>query len=121
MLLIKIKEESAEFLRFHIYGGCPLYIKNRFSGLINFNDETKQALKVIWRNIGFDESLSPTDEEFCLIQRALSKFRCNVSVSEMNLINYIALIVHGNKDDSMVDILERGCNKILEKQNLKTI
>lgn len=121
MNVISIKEESTEFLRFHIYGSCPVNIKNRFSGLINFNEETKKALKLVWRHIGFDESFSPSDEEFCLIQRALSKFRCNVSVSEMNLVNYIALIVHNNNDSSMIDILERGYNKILEKQNLKAV
>jgi hypothetical protein len=69
--MLDIKNETTEFLRYQSIGTCPNNFKKRFSKPINFSEPTKNALKKIWRHLGFKQSLDLSDQEYCLIQRAL--------------------------------------------------
>lgn len=118
---INIQEEASEFLRLHIYNCCPEYFKTRFSDIVELDDATKDTLTKIYRYIGKDKNLDLNQQDLYLFQEALSKFRCNVSIAEIELLKYIALRVNNESDDSKISILQRNYNDIMSKQNLEVV
>lgn len=116
--LINIESEASEFLRLQIFGICLKEAKERLTR-IQINNRSKDALKLAWKNLITDNRVVLSNYQSKEVDRVLSKLRSKVSIAEGNLINYITLILHGNKDEAIFKNLERYYNRSLLKAQMK--
>ena len=114
---IQIRQEITEFLELQIYGKKNSKQFARFTH-VSFSVEAKEILKVIKNVIYFDDQSNALQNlNMIETQKIISHLMVNVSILEINLVHYIALIVAGCKDQAKFDLYERIYNRILSKQN----
>lgn len=115
---IIIKKECLEFVNLQVCGKCHIEERKRLT-LANLNEDAKKLLVPLQAFLYFGEPLSYTAEQFEKVKKVLLKLKVKVTPSEMNLINYLSLVINGSKDTAMFQNLQRYYNEALEKQQAK--
>jgi hypothetical protein len=112
---IKIQKECFEFINLQICGKCHEAERKGLT-FINVNREGKSLLKHIQGFLYFGEPLNFTADQLKSVQKVLSKLKTKVTPSEMNLINYLSLLVSGSRDMATFKNLQMYYSKAIAKQ-----
>ena len=67
----------------------------------------------------FGDPITYTAEQFDAIKKLFKNLKNKVSTPEMNLINYISLLISSSKDVATFHNLQRYYNQAIEKQQQK--
>jgi hypothetical protein len=101
-----IQHETSEFLHLQICGKCSVHCQCRLTK-VDLTDKAKSLLKPIWDFIYFrDSKLCFSSEEIKEVHQILIDLQNQVSVKEINLVKYIALIVDGCTNKAQFEILK---------------
>jgi hypothetical protein len=117
---IKIQKECLEFVNLQVCGKCHAEERKRLT-LANLNSEAKALLKPLQDLLYFGNPLSYSADQYEAVKKVLSKLKTKVTPSEMNLINYLSLLINGSKDTSIFKNLERYYNKAVAKQQQRIL
>ena len=112
---IQIQKECLEFVDLQICGKCHEEERKRLT-FTNLNREGKSLLKPLQAFLYFGEPLAYSDEQFESVKKVLSRLKSKVTTPEMNLINYLSLLINGSKDTSVFQNLQRYYNEAIDKQ-----
>jgi hypothetical protein len=112
---IKIQKECFEFINLQICGKYHEEERKRLT-FINVNREGKSLLKHIQGFLYFGEPLNFTADQLKYVQKVLFKLKTKVTPPEMNLINYLSLLINGSKDNATFQNLQKYYNKAIAKQ-----
>jgi hypothetical protein len=115
---IEIQKECFEFVTLQVCGKWHAEERKRLT-LANLNSEAKALLRPIQAFLYFGDPLSYTAEQFDAVKKVLQRLKDKVTTPEMNLINYLSLLISGSKDIATFQNLQRYYNKALEKQQQK--
>ena len=101
-----IQHEISEFLNFQIYGKCSANCSCKLTK-VNLTQKAKALLKPIWDVIYFgDEKLHFTDQEIDELHSIISQIKHDVSAKEINLVEYISLVVDGCTNKAKFEALK---------------
>lgn len=112
---IKIQKECLEFVTLQVCGKCHDEERKRLT-LANLSNEAKALLRPLQDLLYFGNPLSYTAEQLESVKNVLQRLKVKVSPSEMNLINYLSLLISGSKDSATFQNLQRYYNQAIEKQ-----
>jgi hypothetical protein len=120
---IQIQKECLEFVNLQVCGKCHDEERKRLT-LANLNSEAKALLRHIQALLYFGDPITYTAEQFDAVKKLFKNLKNKVTPPEMNLINYLSLLINGSKDIATFQNLQRYYNQAIEKQqqkHLKTI
>ena len=112
---IDIKKECLEFVNLQVCGECHEEERQRLT-LVSLSSEAKKLLTSIKDFLYFGEPLNYTEEQLESVKKVLKRLKVKVTSPEMNLINYLSLLLIGSKDKAMFQNLQRYYNDALVKQ-----
>ena len=112
---IEIYKECLEFVNLQVCGECHEEERQRLT-LVNLSSEAKKLLTSIKDFLYFGEPLNYTEEQLESVKKVLKRLKVKVTSPEMNLINYLSLLLIGSKDKAMFQNLQRYYNDALVKQ-----
>ena len=114
-MVIKIEKECLNFIILQLTGSCEDEASKRLT-FISISDEAKELLLPVQKFLLNGESITYSDNSFEKVKKLLCKFKTKVAPPEMNLINYISLILNGSNDTATFLNLERYYNDAIKKQ-----
>ena len=115
---IVIQKECLEFVNLQVCGKCHAEERKRLT-LANLNSEAKALLRPLQDLLYFGNPLSYSAEQLDAVKKVLQRLKVKVTPSEMNLINYLSLLINGSKDTAMFQNLQRYYNQAIAKQHQK--
>lgn len=115
---IEIQKECLEFVNLQVCGKCHEEERKRLT-LANLNNEAKSLLKPLHAFLYFGEPLSYKAEQIEAVKKLFKNLKDKVTTPEMNLINYLSLLISGSKDMATFQNLQRYYNQAIEKQQQK--
>jgi hypothetical protein len=115
MKYINIQKESTEFLRLQALGNCSSICKKRLTKL-QPADSTQELVKKLYLYLydlyfGISRTL---EVELNKLENFLNDIRSKVSECEKGLVDYIWMVVHGDKNHVAIRKLERHYNSTVE-------
>jgi hypothetical protein len=108
-----IQYETSEFLHLQICGKCSVHCQCRLTK-VDLTDKAKALLKPICDFIYFrDSKLCFSSEEIKEVHKILIDLQNQISVTEINLVKYITLIVDGCTNKAQFKTVEAAYHRAL--------
>ena len=114
---ISIQNESTEFLRLQAIGNCNNSCRKRLTKLSLANSVKEQLAQVytLVSDVYFGITQSSiVSQNIKAIEAVLNSIREKVSQCEQDLIDYIWMVVHGDKNNVAIQQLQRHYNSSIE-------
>lgn len=111
---IDIHKECIEFVTLQVNGKCNAEEQKRLT-LAKLNPQAKKLLSPFQDLLYFGNPLNYSSDQLEASKKVLLKLKTKVTPPEMNLINYLSLIISGSQDSATFQNLQRYYNQSIIK------